>query len=85
MAVGFIDTLSRKFYPWSMESLVHLSTDQISLYHWDVPNARDKFKPDNSTWYILGLPMPSLFPKMMKKLQGGGTINDNKDETRRYL
>jgi hypothetical protein len=42
IVVGLIETLGRKFYPWSIENLVHICTNSINLFHTDFNFRVDK-------------------------------------------
>jgi len=57
-AIGLIDIRTRQCHPWSIESCLHFSRNDIHLFASDVPH--EEMSKDLK---ILGLPMPAFFPK----------------------
>ena len=65
--VGLVDIPGRKFYPWSIWSLAHLSKGRLILFSNDLKDAAkyQNYDLKKYDWYTLGLPAPALFPKML--------------------
>ena len=63
--VGLVDIPGRKFYPWSIWSLAHLSKGRLVLFSNDLKDSEFVLHKTRYDWYTLGLPAPALFPKMM--------------------
>jgi len=61
---GFIDLRSRKFYPWSIETMVHLSQNNVQANLVPSDLVTHKAHADN---LILGLPMPALYPSLLRR------------------
>jgi hypothetical protein len=51
---GMVDSRRRKYYPWSTDNLLHLSSKEINLTANDFPKVELGNNPSDEKWEIVG-------------------------------